>query len=70
MTQLQKRLWAGILMVFGIGIIALPTGILGASLTRYLMEDINKEKCKKCGLDHHPKHANYCSRCGDVMKEI
>jgi voltage-gated potassium channel len=48
------KVFAGIIAVLGVGMFALPTGILGASF----VEEINKEKGKKAGV---------CPHCGERL---
>ncbi len=58
---------AGILMIFGIGIIALPTGVLGASMTKLMLEakTQNRIECPRCGEQNHYIGSRYCHRCGE-----
>jgi len=65
-TALGKMV-AGILMIFGIGIIALPTGILGASLTKYLIQDTDETVCHECGNKNHLKESLFCQQCGHSL---
>lgn len=68
---LTGKFVAAVLMVFGIGIIALPTGVLGASMTKLMLEDRqNEEKeCPRCGQSHHMAVARYCHKCGERLPE-
>lgn len=63
---LPGKFIAGVLMVFGIGIIALPTGVLGASMTKLMLEERKDKKrtCARCGEKEHLAVARYCHRCG------
>lgn len=62
---------AGVLMVFGIGIIALPTGIWGASMTMLMLESKTPKKTlgSRCGESAHFIQARFCHRCGERMPE-
>ncbi|MBL8034705.1 MAG: ion transporter [Leptospiraceae bacterium] len=63
------RFVAAVLMIFGIGIIALPTGVLGASMTHLLTQEKNTTdtECTRCGERKHLSEARYCSRCGERL---
>ncbi len=69
--SLPGKLIAALLMVFGIGIIALPTGVLGASLTKLMLEDRRQEAklCSRCGESQHLPVARYCHRCGKRLSQ-
>ena len=64
---LMGKFVAGIIMILGIGIIALPTGILGASLTRRVSVERENPNliCSRCGEREHLSVARYCHRCGE-----
>ncbi len=55
---------ATILMVMGYGIIAVPTGIVTAHLTRRNMEAVDSPACPECGNEHHDIDARFCKKCG------
>jgi voltage-gated potassium channel len=69
--SLTGKAIAAVLMVFGIGIIALPTGVLGASLTKLMLDDKKKGSrvCPRCGEQEHFAHARYCHKCGERLSE-
>lgn len=50
------------LMIVGYGIIAVPTGIVTAELTRFNRLVI--KRCEGCGLETHDPDAAFCKRCG------
>lgn len=54
---------ASLVMMLGYTIIAVPTGIVTAEMTK--SHHLITKKCKKCKLEEHPADANYCHRCGD-----
>lgn len=66
---LTGKFIAGVLMVFGIGIIALPTGVLGASMTKLMTEEKNlgEKECPRCGENKHLHEARFCHRCGEKL---
>ncbi|MDT0630595.1 ion transporter [Rubrivirga litoralis] len=56
-----------VLMVMGYGIIAVPTGIVTAEMTRghqAALATRRAETCPTCGLDDHAPDARFCRRCG------
>jgi len=50
------------LMIVGYGIIAVPTGIVTAELTRFNRPVV--KRCESCGLELHEPDAGFCKRCG------
>ncbi|MEO1436916.1 MAG: ion transporter, partial [Bacteroidota bacterium] len=61
---------AAVIMIMGYGVIAVPTGIVGAEI---VYEELNKEgntlkrKCRHCGKENHEEGAKYCSDCGTKL---
>src|SRR5918992_5009115 len=62
-TTLGRAL-AIVLMLTGYGIIAVPTGIVTAELTRVGARPISTQACPSCGAEAHEHDAVYCRRCG------
>ena len=58
------RMLAVVLMLTGYGIIAVPTGIVTAELTRVAAHPISTQACPACGIEGHEHDAVYCRRCG------
>jgi len=59
------RVLAVIVMLTGYGIIAVPTGIVTAELTRAsAQQPVSSQACPSCGLAAHEHDAVYCRRCG------
>lgn len=56
-----------VLMLTGYGIIAVPTGIVTAELTRGSTPPISAQACPACGLAAHEHDAVYCRRCGTKL---
>lgn len=59
---------AAILMVTGYGIIAVPTGIVTAELTRGYIHT-SQRSCAHCAAEGHAEDANFCRRCGKPMSD-
>ncbi|MCS6971451.1 MAG: ion transporter [Turneriella sp.] len=67
---LAGKFTAAILMLLGIGLIALPTGVLGAAMTKLMLEKkkaFGKKLCPRCGEEEHPPQARFCHRCGKKL---
>lgn len=63
---------ATLLMILGYGIIAVPTGIVGARYVRSGNEDyvhVNTQSCRNCGISRHRDDAKYCHNCGDSLNK-
>jgi voltage-gated potassium channel len=65
-TTLGRAL-AVVLMLTGYGIIAVPTGIVTAELTRAIVQPISTQACPACGAGGHEPDAVYCRRCGTKL---
>ncbi|HSG67708.1 MAG TPA: ion transporter [Bacteroidales bacterium] len=63
-TPLGKAL-ASLVMILGYSIIAVPTGIITAEMTRKARPGAqHKTICSKCGCEDHDKDAVFCKMCG------
>ena len=60
------RIFASIMMLLGWGVLAVPTGIVGAELTRGVgtKARLKGVDCEVCGLSRHEEDSRYCRRCG------
>jgi voltage-gated potassium channel len=65
-TPLGQML-ATVLMLMGYGIIAVPTGIVTAELTRPLRGPISTQACPVCSAEGHDHDAVYCRKCGAAL---
>ena len=64
------QLIASVIMILGYSIIAIPTGIVGAEMSKMTNdEDSNTQACPNCLKDHHKENAIYCYNCGSVLNE-
>lgn len=59
---------SALLMIVGYGIIAVPTGIVSAELTR-LPRSVATHACTECGRDLHDPDASFCKYCGGKLKD-
>ncbi len=60
------KLVASVAMLFGYGIIAVPTGIVTAGLVR--AQERRQGICPACGLVGHDFDAQHCKRCGQALQ--
>jgi voltage-gated potassium channel len=62
---------ASFVMILGYGIIAVPTGIVTAEITKSIhhFKDRNTtETCSGCGSADYLEKANFCPNCGNALK--
>lgn len=57
---------ASLVMVLGYSIIAVPTGIVTAEMTKQ-HEKISTQACPRCGSEGHDDDAVYCKYCGEEL---
>ncbi len=56
---------SSLLMIMGYGVIAVPTGIVGAELVRAApQERVSGQVCSGCLFEGHQVDAMYCKKCG------
>lgn len=58
------RFLAVLVMLMGYGVIAVPTGIVTAELTRHALHEHTNSSCPDCGAEGHRRDALFCRRCG------
>ena len=59
---------ASCLMIFGYGIIAIPTGIVTSELTRSRQPmAVSGQACPSCGKQGHEIDARFCKHCGSAI---
>jgi voltage-gated potassium channel len=65
------RAIASFIMLLGWGILAVPTGIVTAELTRSAFRDEHDKKlrCDACGSTDHTPRASYCQHCGAPLSK-
>lgn len=62
------KILASIMMLTGFAIIAVPTGIVTAELSRTMSEvRMDRRKCEECGQEGHDPQARYCKMCGHPL---
>lgn len=65
------QLIASLMMILGYGIIAVPTGIVTAEMTRgnHQSKEESDLTCLSCGHHSKDKAAKYCSACGERIEQ-
>lgn len=56
---------ASLVMITGYSIIAVPTGIISAEISRIAYEKL--KFCHECGEENNPADSHYCKRCGSEL---
>lgn len=65
-TDLGRAI-ASVIMLLGWSILAVPTGIVTAEMTRG--GGASARRCPACGAGHHLPAARYCHACGNALSE-
>lgn len=63
---------ASFIMILGYAIIAVPTGVLSASMLRSdrrTLRQFQRKQCRKCGTGSQDVDARFCSKCGALMND-
>jgi voltage-gated potassium channel len=61
---------AAAIMILGYSIIAVPTGIVTAEMTRRIYDQPQStEACRGCGGEGHVSGAQFCHHCGDELHQ-
>jgi len=55
---------AAVIMIMGYGIIAVPTGIVTAEMTRAVRIPVSGQACRQCSAEGHDPDAVHCKFCG------
>ena len=65
------RIFASIMMMLGWGVLAVPTGIVGAELSRHAgtKASLKSMECDTRGLEQHEADARFCRRCGTRLPQ-
>lgn len=62
------KLMASVIMLTGFAIIAVPTGVVTAELTREMRGSrTDGRSCDECGWNRHDPQARYCQQCGQAL---
>ncbi len=65
------RFIASFIMIVGYGVIAVPTGIVGAEISKDMSKNDEKslKLCTTCGEKDHKTASEYCHNCGNKLNE-
>jgi voltage-gated potassium channel len=66
-TELGRTL-AGVVMLIGWGILAVPTGIVTAEMTAQRLGERGTRRCGECGSTGHDSDAVFCRICGATLR--
>jgi len=66
-TSTLGQIVASLIMIFGYGIIAVPTGIVTSEFVLN-NKSTNTQSCRDCGFSKHADDALFCKRCGSDLK--
>lgn len=60
---------ASLVMVLGYGIIAVPTGMVTAEITKSEQQEIetNTQACPNCSVESHSDDSDFCHKCGSNL---
>ncbi|NOU58901.1 ion transporter [Marinifilum caeruleilacunae] len=58
---------ASMVMIIGYAIIAVPTGIVTAELTKHSQKETSSRVCPECLTEGHNHDAKYCNECGTKL---
>lgn len=58
---------ASIVMIFGYGIIAVPTGIVTVEMSQTFSRKVSTQACSQCSAEGHDTDAKYCKFCGAAL---
>ncbi len=66
-TPLGQAL-ASVIMIMGYVIIAVPTGIVGAEISKHTPDHmVSTQTCPSCSQEGHDKDAKHCKYCGEEL---
>ncbi|MCT4603681.1 MAG: ion transporter [Marinifilum sp.] len=60
---------ASVVMIIGYAIIAVPTGIVSAELSKTKFQNKSTQVCPNCLMEEHDNDATYCKHCGQKLNE-
>ncbi len=63
------QLIASVIMIMGYSIIAIPTGIVTAEMTKAQDIQTNTQACPECLKEDHNDEAEFCYHCGNKLNE-
>ena len=64
------QLVASLILIMGYGIIAVPTGIVTAEMSKQKPIDTNTQACPHCLTPSHKEGALFCHQCGKLLNDV
>lgn len=61
------QFFASVVMIIGYAIIAVPTGIVTAELTKHTVANQSTQVCPECLADGHEDDSIFCKKCGSKL---
>jgi voltage-gated potassium channel len=58
---------ASVIMIFGYGIIAVPTGIVTVEMSQAFKGRVTTQACPECSAEGHDSEARHCKYCGAML---
>ena len=58
------------IMIMGYGVIAVPTGILGAEISNASNTEFKGQYCSNCGVRFYRAEVNFCHECGTPQEKV
>lgn len=55
---------AAMIMILGYSLIAVPTGLVTAQMTRFAIKEVSTQACPECSAEGHEADAVHCKFCG------
>ncbi len=68
-TPLGQML-ASVIMIFGYGLIAVPTGIVSVEIARKSFDKFTTQACPQCSAEGHDSDAKFCKFCGADLYNV
>ncbi len=65
-TSLGKAV-AAMMMICGYALIVVPTGVIGAELSKGMKQPVSTQACTSCGAGGHDSDAKFCRACGEKL---
>jgi voltage-gated potassium channel len=67
-VTIPGKLMASVIMLTGFSIIAVPTGVITAEISREMrLGETSSRKCSACGWQRHDSQALFCQQCGQPI---
>jgi voltage-gated potassium channel len=65
----RGKVMASIIMLTGLAILAVPTGVVTAGMGREMARSRREDSgCRECGWDDHDHRAVFCQQCGTRLR--